>query len=386
MRLTRYHQRLPALFLTLLGATGRLEAQRSITTWTVTPSPALTIDDDGTAEREFTQIRAALRLSSGIIAVANGVTNDIRLFDDRGRFVRSFGRTGAGPGEFRSLGWVGRSNDTAFVFDHGLRRITPVVLGREPELLDAVLLAATGRRGGMYVSGRLRNGSWLVQTYTSPGWTGPPGVHRLRSSVGVVAKDASGEVEWLGETDGMAIFVHNPTGDIKKASVGPVAFSPDLHAVASGAQVWFGDSNADSLVVFNSETGTRRFVQLPIPRRSPSRAAINSARDRELAGAKTDAARSWTNAKFSAARLPRTLPFFETLLPGPDGEVWVQEYAASRRDPARYLVMDSSQSAVAWVQMPSGVRIREAGRDYLLGVHEDADGVESVRLYGLSRR
>ena len=385
MRLTRY-QRLPAVFLALLGGTARLDAQKSIPEWTVTSSPALIVEDDGTAQTEFTQIRGALRLSSGLIAVANGATNDIRLFDEHGRFVRSFGRTGAGPGEFRSLGWVGRSHDTAFVFDHGLRRITPVVLGREPELLDAALLTASGQRGPVHVNGRLRKGSWMVQTYTSPGWTGPPGVHRLRASVGVVAQGASGDVEWLGETDGMAIFVHNPTGDIKKASVGPIAFSPDLHAVASGSHVWFGDSNTDSLVVFDSETGTRRFVRLPIPRRTPGRDAISIARDRELAAARSDAARSWTNAKFSAARLPRTLPFFETMLPGPDGEVWIQEYAASRADAARYLVMDSRQSVVAWVRMPAGVRIQEAGRDYLLGVHEDADGVESVRLYGLSRR
>lgn len=377
---------LPALCLMLAGGTTRLDAQQSIPTWSVTASPVLTIEGEGTPETEFTQIRAALRLSSGVIAVANGATSDLRLFDERGRFVRRFGRTGAGPGEFRSLGWVGRSHDTAFVFDHGLRRITPVVLGREPDLLDAVLLTATGQRGRVYVNGRLRNGSWLVQTYTSPGWTGPPGVHRLRASVGVVAKGASGEVEWLGETEGMAIFVHNPTGDIKKASVGPVAFSPDLHAVASGAHVWFGDSSSDSLVVFNSETGTRRVVRLPMSRRSPSRDAIDSARERELATARNDRDREWTNAKFSTARLPRALPFFETMLPGPDGEVWIQEFAASRTDPARYLVMDGGPSPVAWVHVPSGVRIREAGREYLLGVHEDADGVESVRLYGLSRR
>jgi hypothetical protein len=36
--------------------------------------------------------------------------------------------------------------------------------------------------------------------------------------------------------------------------------------------------------------------------------------------------------------------------------------------------------------MPGGVRVLEIGRDYLLGVQKDADGVPEVLLYQLSRR
>lgn len=361
-------------------------AQGGLATWSVSPVPLVTIGGDGVNSTEFSRIAAAFRLSNGLIAVANGATKEIRLFDQQGRYLRAFGRAGAGPGEFKSLEWVGRSGDTAFFFDFSLKRITAVVLGNEPRPVRTTMLTATSDRGSVFVSGKMPDGRWLVQTPASPGWDGPPGVHRLPTSIGLVEANGGGAVAWLGTFDGMAVFVHNPTGNLKQATVGASAFTPWVYAVASGPLIWFGDSDADSLNLFSAANDKRTSVRLAIPRRRPTTAMIDSARERELALSRSDQGRAFTAAKFSAERLPENLPFFGTLVPGPGGEVWVQEYRQLGTEPARYLVIGPTGLSRAWVIVPPGVRVRDVGLDYVVATHEDDDGVETVRVYTLSRK
>ena len=98
------------MVLSLLNLALAFQVQNSIPTWTLSATPNLTIQDDGTPATQFESIMGVGRLSNGGIAIANrGGTNDIRIFDARRRHVTSFGRTGSGPAEFRRLEWVGQS-------------------------------------------------------------------------------------------------------------------------------------------------------------------------------------------------------------------------------------------------------------------------------------
>ena len=94
--------------------------------WRFAPEPIVSI---GAAEGEepylLSRVQAAGRLESGEILVADGQTRELRVFDDSGRFLRSFGGPGEGPGEFRY--WMMLSavhNDRIAVFDPGLLRVT----------------------------------------------------------------------------------------------------------------------------------------------------------------------------------------------------------------------------------------------------------------------
>jgi hypothetical protein len=261
-----------------------------------------------------------------------------------------------------------------------------VILRDEPRLLGTWIITARGTRGPLSVGGRLSDGRWLVATGVSPGWDGPPGVHRLPQSVGIISADATGEVSWIGEFPSAAFFVFSPTGNIQQASLGAIAFSPWFYSAASGQYVWLGESGADSLLRMEFGRGTRATLRLPLPRRTPPAALIATGRAREMLAATTERSRAFTDAKWSATYLPSTLPFFEALVPGPGGEIWIQDYAGVPTDSARYLVVGPEMVARAWVRVPSGLRVHDVGVDYVLGVHEDGDGVESVRLYRLSRR
>jgi hypothetical protein len=113
---------------------------------------------------------------------------------------------------------------------------------------------------------------------------------------------------------------------------------------------------------------------------------VDAARAQETGRNQSPAGRSFTDAKHSEKYLPEELPFFESLVPGPHGEIWVQAYTGNRSLPTQYVVIDSTGRARGRVAVPGGSRIREAGLDYVIIVHEDNDGVESVRLHRLQRR
>ena len=372
--------------LALLGLALTVQAQASVPVWTISPAPTLTIQDDGTPATQFESIMGVGRLSNGGIAIANrGGTNDIRVFDARGRHVATFGRTGAGPGEFRRIEWVAQSGDTAWFYDSNLQRVTSVLLSGTPKLLGSTPITATGNRERFFVMGRLPDGRFVVTTNVSPTFDGPPGVHRLPGSTGIIARTGDGNVTWLGDFKSAAIFVHNPTGDVKNASTGPIAFPPWLRNATSGGLVWIGDSAGDSLVVVRGQDLSRFTVRLPFPSRAPSRDLINAARDRELGG-KPAPVGSFSEAKWSSKYLPERLPYFEGLTPGPQGEVWVSAYAGDRANPTHYIIIDASGRPRGRVNVPGGTRIRQAGLDYVILAHENADGVETIRVHGLVRR
>lgn len=369
--------------IALLALAFGAQVQAGIPAWTLSPTPTVTIEDDGTPAKEFVRIVGVARLSGGRIAVANRGTNDIRIFDARGRHLTTFGRTGEGPGEFRRIEFVSRSGDTTWFYDSGLRRTTAVLIGAEPKLLGSTRITADGKRESFTVNGRLPDGRYMVTTNVSPTFDGPPGVRRLPGSVGIVARTGDGSVHWLGDFKSASIFAYSPTSDLKDGSVGPIAFSPWLRSATGSGLIWIGDSAGDSVVVVRARDLSRFTIRLPIVSRAPSRALVDAERKRELGA--NSGANFFGEAKYSAKYLPERLPYFGSLTPGPQGEIWVQAFATDAAGPVQYVVIDSTGRPKGQVAVPGGSRIREVGLDYVLIVHTNEDDVESVRLHRLDR-
>jgi hypothetical protein len=65
--------------------------------------------------------------------------------------------------------------------------------------------------------------------------------------------------------------------------------------------------------------------------------------------------------------------------------LWVQGPAASRAALARYVVLSANGSPIARLAVTAGFRVTDVGRDYVVGIHRDDDGVETVRAYALTR-
>lgn len=65
----------------------------------------------GAAGADFTEIAGAVRLSDGVIVVADRGARNVRYFDVDGGLIRTFGREGRGPEEFRDVTWLGLCPD-----------------------------------------------------------------------------------------------------------------------------------------------------------------------------------------------------------------------------------------------------------------------------------
>lgn len=128
--------------------------------WTVDPKPFLEIGGvHGQGPTEFAGIRGVVRLQDGRIAVANGATNEIRIFGQRGAFQTSGGRAGSGPGEFRRLLRLSLFGDTLAGVDADTRVQVFTDDGRL--VRSANPTRPEGHRNPQHV-GVLRDGSAIV--------------------------------------------------------------------------------------------------------------------------------------------------------------------------------------------------------------------------------
>ena len=77
-------------------------------------------------EQDLSPIGWLLVARNGTIVAAQPQDNLLRYFDGKGTPLGTFGRGGAGPGEFKSLGLRGWAGDTLWVGDISTRRLTLV--------------------------------------------------------------------------------------------------------------------------------------------------------------------------------------------------------------------------------------------------------------------
>ena len=70
--------------------------------WSLADSPTVAIGTmDGEEPYQLHTVSDAARGGNGQILVLNTSTAEVRVFDANGRYLRSIGRRGRGPGEFR---------------------------------------------------------------------------------------------------------------------------------------------------------------------------------------------------------------------------------------------------------------------------------------------
>jgi hypothetical protein len=358
-------------------------SQALLREWTLSPAPIVAIGGNGRAETEFFRVEGAWRLSHGAVAIANGGSKEIRVFDERGALLGSFGRDGAGPGEFRQFGWAGRSGDTVVVYDGNLRRITAILFDGPPRLVTVVPVTVRDERH-FSVVGRVADGRWLVHAVSLPN-VNARGVQRVPGLVGLIHSSAAGTVAWLAEKPDMSVFVESIEGNQKQVSVTPTAFPSSLAMAASGPSIWLGETSGQELVRIDAATGTSMTINLPDAPAPLTQEVIDASRKRDIDVARSQASRDRVELKYSARYLPKHLPAFQSLVAGTSGELWVQRFTPDRAGPAQYIVLAASGRALARVTVPPGFRVSDVGQNYVVGIHKDAEGVETISAYTLTR-
>ncbi|HEU4830543.1 MAG TPA: 6-bladed beta-propeller [Gemmatimonadales bacterium] len=115
--------------MALLAAIGCSEGAGEIATvteWEVSPAPVVSIGvAEGEAAYELHRASDAIALRDGRIVVANSGSSELRVFDSAGVYLKSIGRQGSGPGEFRgTITLFPHAGDSLIAYDNGNGRFS----------------------------------------------------------------------------------------------------------------------------------------------------------------------------------------------------------------------------------------------------------------------
>lgn len=376
-------------------ATARRAAWEEGGGWQIPRRPLVEIGRvEGPAEHLLSDVTGAARLSDGRIVVADRGSGELRFFDGTGRFLDRAGGQGDGPGEFRSLDFLGRlPGDSLVTWDGRQRRIQ-----------------LYGPRGGFIRSFAVAGPTDLMVPDMAVGLVDG---RRLALEVADVRTLEAGIVRWPSEvlatidlaTGAMDTVARFPGPQAQVAATeeggyrhGTVAFGADNEYAAAAGRLAAISTERWEVSVMDAQGVTRLILRRPVPPRpaDESAAAELVASVTELAypggsGASAEEVRRLQTMWREMPRAP-TVPLLRSVHLDSSGNVWVEPYFHIGGDPVPFQVFDRRGRWLGAVSFPPGLaraahpRLAPAlriGEDWVLGVWEDELEVQRVRLYPL---
>ena len=374
--------------------------------WRLSERPAVEIGSEGGDTTQLlNRTWYGTRLSDGRIVL--GQSSDLRMYSATGKFIRTIGRRGRGPGEFRgSPGrlerWAGDTIAVAneqfiLVFSPSGDYVRSIRVPRDSMKFDP------RHRAGELLP--LPDGSVLFHLnvrQTDGPQNRPTGVYtRERGIVRYVPGRA--RLDTLGFYAALRTYWHDDGGG--RGRGGPLPFAPfGTHAWAAD-RLYAGDMIRYEIHGFTLPRRTARgpssdpirlstIIRYLKPLR-PITAEDRRAWLKDIRGRTAPADRPERERHLAALKWPTTHQAFVSLVADDGGNLWVGETRAgvTRRSgtwgqdlPAVYTVFDRDGRLLGEVPAPPDVEVLEVGSDYLLGVWTNEDDVEFVRLYRLSKQ
>ncbi|HEX6645007.1 MAG TPA: hypothetical protein VF037_10025 [Gemmatimonadales bacterium] len=350
--------------------------------------PALRIGGNEQAEPAYDLLRVAdaIRLSDGSIALINGGTSDVRIYSADGHHLRTVGRAGEGPGEFRAMEVLDRTpGDTLFVYDYLLRRLTTVA--PDGTLLETRPLLAGTEVGFVQPLVRLSDGSWAATSQVFSGDAGE-GARRDTLSVIRIAPGLDSIADSIGAFPASEMFIsRGGEGSGRFITFSLIPFGLTTRINAGRDRIYVGNPERYLIEVYRPDGTLERSIRRPVERAPVTEEDVARLRESELEGGEADPRfQRQIEQKWESAPVPALKPAYGRLTVDRDGFLWVEVPRVLDEDPGAADVFDPEGRLLGRIPLPPSFRITEIGRDYVLGVAEDADtGLEQVRLYLLHR-
>lgn len=335
----------------------------------------------------FSFIRDLVPLRDGSVVVAEPREARLRWFGADGILRGTFGREGAGPGEYRGIAGMGMVGDSLWVRDAGLRRTT--WLASDGSLLGSLRwdVEENARPGtGFVVLGYMRSGRAWGQRSASPASVGdetaprqielltPTGAERIRTLATVPAQH-----ERYRFMDGPSIVFGTQ----------PFADAPLL--VASGAR--------DRLVIVDRRSALASSRTIPItavslrgdtlwtvrvayrPRPIPSGVRDSVVRRIHRLVARSGGSEAQVRA---VLHLPAQYPPVTDAFEDADGRVWLRREEDGPRVTYQRVSADGALDLELGVDR--SLRLRAARGAQVWGIRTDEDGVPSIERYAIVAR
>ena len=357
--------------------------------WTLDTTPVFDIGGgDGDPNQELLQVSGVVRLSDGRIAVANGGTNEVRIYGSTGAFVSSIGNTGDGPGEFRSIGMLeSGAGDSLFVFDYQLRRLS--VFGRDGGLGRSVTLTAAAEGQFLMPYRRLGADGWAVYAQPMHAAAGPgaeaTGARRDTMRMLRVSDDLAGVTDTIAAFSGVETYLQRfGEGANAGTRFSVLPFGLNTAIAVQDGRIYIADPARYAVRVYAADGTLERIVRRPVERQPVLPADVAAARARALAETPENA-RRMEEEKWANAPIPKLRPAFSAMNVDGEGRLWVQDYDPDPDAPRRAAIFDPAGKLMGYVMLPGRLRVMTLEDDLVIGVWRDEDDVQHVRGYAVGR-
>lgn len=343
--------------------------------WGLQLPPVLIIGQDKKTEtgpRLFGRINEVIRLSNGDIAVAENQTGEIRIFDERGEHLRTFGRLGEGPGEFANLWTIAElPGDTIAAVDPLGERIS--LFTSSGAFARSFQIPRHSGASVPNVIGWLEDGTLLISALIRipSNDTGNQSTHVLYSA------DRGGEVlATLGEFAGEQLGRNGY----------PLAFGGRAQFATGGNLVWYGHSSLLELVGLDPSGSVHKIVRAESVPRVVTQGEIDESRaavDERLQGMSGPAV-----DRIRATEFASNHPAYGRFLVDQAGKLWVERYQSDLLESSGergWDIFDAEGRLTGYLTTPGGFRITHIGTQMVLGVHSDSLVGETVQMYRLDK-
>jgi hypothetical protein len=344
----------------------------------------------GRESQELSDVMGAIRLQDGRIVVGNGGTNQLRFFDSGGSFLSSVGGDGEGPGEFRSIDFIDLiGRDTIIAYDGRLLRVSlfsetgefltshgPI---NSPEMLLPRIVGVLATRDFVCWS-NVEYEPDGVGVHSAPFRFGVSGL--LNGNYREVGTGRSGEEAQVMYRGRMARAFR--------------PFGRESDVAAGGHHVYVLTSTDDAGVrVYDTAGRLVRIFRVDIVRQPADEAAVALWADSWIAryaGGSAEVEEWWRHG-FRETPPPEYVPVFRSLEVDSDGNVCAERYPLTMDDETLYWCFSPEGHFRRAIRLPRRL-LREGphphfdpqlgiGNDLVIGVWQDENDVQYVRMYTL---
>ena len=363
-------------------------AEAKLPNWIAVDSPLVDIGGrDDEPGHDLHLVSAVLHLSDGRIVVANRATQELRVFDSAGTFLSAIGRRGSGPGDFKSIGSLQLLEaDSILVTDPQTRRAT--VFGPDggvARLISTVRAPGADERAYVNMTGLLHSGRLVGTSMRFPEMKETSGPVR-RDSFALVLLSGDSAMDTIAVLPGYELYpALGHEGGHSFPTVRALEFGRSTILSTDGHLIYAGTNETEGIRVYDAAGRLIRIIRGALI----AEPVTQEHRDQRMKETLESYAGSQVSEEIKAewrknledTRYAETFPFYERLMPGTDGSLWVELPRHFADEGRRFVVFNMAGQAIAKVSCPTRMRPFVVGPDRIIGVWRDPDDVQHVRVY-----
>jgi len=317
--------------------------------------------------------------SKGRIYVGDLVNQKIHVFAKSGEYLKSIGKKGEGPGEFKIIGGLQIYDDTLFVYDWMLYRITVFAPDKfdKPEYTIKIPVSPKGEGPTMIGFENLGfTGLWLIGSDFlipySRGFSafdlGKPvyvNFYRVSHNGQFIVSEPLFSIEdkrwFVISSGGKFMVLMNPIGS------GPVVY-------VKGKRVYYGSNENLDIKFISVDTKNTKVaytIKYPIKRISVTEEMLRNLLSQQL---------DMGVIREIKRQIPKYMPAFKDFLVDDRNRIWIA-LNGENLDETIWLILSDKGDKISEFRLHSSVIFKVVKNGYAYGILTDKDGIQKIVRY-----